>query len=213
MIGQTIVGLLHAAEEADEFTRHALKEWDPDIRKEGFDLGLPTKKEENQRWHIVAKVPCDPLTPGANVPVTLQQDHLYHEAGSRKGIVARLPQGFFHLNAYPSGTFCMCDATNDYVLERNLNATLRRIKRDLLREYAGCPHDLLVAGEFYFQRRVHPKDRVETLTLYKEYVAMCMNLFSGYELGQPIPNLDVFHKLVETKLELIKLQGGNTIYS
>jgi hypothetical protein len=33
-----------------------------------------------------------------------------------------------------------------------------------------------------------------------------MNVFYGYKLGHPIPKLDVFQKLVETKLELRKMK-------
>lgn len=77
MVDQSIVGLLRGAEEANDLTRKKLKEWNADIRAEGFDIGLPTKnmdaKQSSQakKWHLLAQVPCDPLVPEANVPVRL----------------------------------------------------------------------------------------------------------------------------------------------
>ncbi|CAJ1958950.1 unnamed protein product [Cylindrotheca closterium] len=198
MIGQSIVGLLHGAEETDERTRDALKEWDPEIRNEGFDIGLPTKKEEeNQRWTILAQVPCDLMAPGANVPVTLALNVPIDEE-ENLGTFTRLPRDFFHMNAYPSGTFVLCDVRDKLHLERNLNDTLRRIKRDLHREHVGCPHS--PAHSFYYQRTgVNPANTIENLPLYKEYVTMCMNIFYGYKLGHPIPKLDIFRKLMEDR--------------
>mmetsp|Transcript_9092 Transcript_9092/g.21630 ORF Transcript_9092/g.21630 Transcript_9092/m.21630 type:complete len:282 (+) Transcript_9092:69-914(+) len=206
MIGQSIIGLLHAAEAADDRTRRALKEWNPDIRNEGFDIGLPTNKEENQSWHILAQVPCDPMAPGANVPVTLQLDSKIVEDNDIRGTLSRLPKGFFHMNANPSGWFIPCDRALEIPSERNLNDTLRRIKRDLLREHTSCPHGPAYA--LYCPARFDDVE-YENLPRYKEYVALCMNVYSGYKLGQPIPKLDLFQKLVETKEELIEWEEEN----
>jgi hypothetical protein len=46
MANQSIVGLLHGTEGANDLTRRNLKEWNADIRAEGFDIGLPTKNIE-----------------------------------------------------------------------------------------------------------------------------------------------------------------------
>lgn len=215
MIGQSIVGLLHAAEAADDRTRRALKEdLNPSFRKQGFDIGLPTKKEEKEyrNFHILATIPCDPVVPGANVPVKLELNYNFKSENFR-GTLPRLPEGFFHMNVSPCGMFHPCDTAHEIPLERNLNDTLDRIKRDLFREDTGCPHSL-VAYQLYSHGRLggrvmDPADIIEDLPLYKEYATMCMNVYFGYKLGQPFPKLDLFQKLLETKMELLETKTEN----
>ena len=54
---------------------------------------------------------------------------------------------------------------------------------------------------------VQPSDENEEPSeLYIEYQKMCFDILSGYRLGEPVTKLSVFHKLVETKFELLGLE-------
>jgi hypothetical protein len=205
MTNQSMVGLLHGAEEANDYTRRRLKLWNADIRAEGFDIGLPTNQsEENKQWHLLAQIPCDPLAPGANVPVLLQLRGVKTEDKSHcMSTMGKLPSGFFHMNADSSGTFYPLHEVSN---ERNLNDPLRRIRSDLLSDEVDLddPQSInpYIIYDGYAVLAGYPPER--NLELYKEYISLCMNEFYGYKLGHPIPKLDVFQKLVETKVELMK---------
>ena len=105
------------------------------------------------------------------------------------------------MNVNPSGAFWRCDTKDALFHERNLNESLRRIKSDLLKDegHLDCPHSknayLMYTG---------PRSLERNLELYKKYSVLCLYIFYGYKLGHPIPKLDVFQKLVETKVELMK---------
>lgn len=198
VIDQSVVGLLHAAEQADDFTRRYLMEWDSSIRAEGFDVGLRINGEEEcERFktYILALVPCDPMSPGAKLPVALFLDRFRFTR-------AKLPRGFFHMNAYVSGVLEICALKKEYLKEKNLNDSLRRIKSDIMSKDPECPHCILPFWIYAGIKASHLS--TPNTELYKEYQLICMDLYRGYKLGKEVPKLNVFQKLVAKELELMK---------
>lgn len=212
MVGQSITGLLHGAEEADDTTREYLRNWDARAGgAEGFDVGLPTVRD--YRCHVLALVGSGTAiaSPERFVPVKLSFKQRLNDA-DHIGTMAYLPRGFFHVNAYRSGWFQVCRYTQaDFDRETNIIDTLRRIKRDLANPYILFPHSA-DAMRLYLTRsknhRVRRRFDADTRPseVYSEYLKMCFDMFVGYGLGRPVPELEVFDRLVKMRVELLKFK-------
>jgi len=182
MLGQSVTGLLHGAEQASEETREHLRGWDAEaVRAEGFDVGMPTHKSKS-RADVLALIPVGDLAPEVRVPVGLHFGDLVVEHGGDdqfRATRAKVPAGFFHLNIYPKGTLDLCNRQQALREERALNDTLRRVQRDLLNPDWDCPHCVAAARCYLFTS--------EGRKLYDEYLVRCFRIFSDYKLGQPRP--------------------------
>jgi hypothetical protein len=89
--------------------------------------------------------------------------------------LVKLPPGFLHLNVNPTGTFMFCNRLQDYGAERSLH-------HELVEPNSECPHQKLAHDLF--------RDRK-----YEEFLKLYMQLFHGYRLGHPFPNLDIVGKI------------------
>ena len=210
MVGQSVTALLHGAEKASEETKEMLKGWNAEAsRAEGFDVGLPTYAGMHDlRGNVLALISVGDLAPGIRVPIGLKfgvNMNLDRNGVMVRGTSAYLPPGFFHVNAYPIGLLPICSRLELIREERNLHDSLRRVQRDLSNPDWRCPH-----SRFAFRFSTVGQDR----TLYSEYLIQCCRIFSGYELGLPIPpQFEVFCAEVAAKSQQIEdqqnaAQGG-----
>jgi len=208
MLGQSVTGLLHGAERASEATRDQLRGWDDSaVRAEGFDIGIPTHKCSNPRGEVLALIPAGDLAPEARIPVglTFRGSGVENDEGE-VGTRANLPVRFFHFNAYPSGKLYLCSRGQEIRAERTLNDTLERVRCDLSNPDWSCPHN---TAPYFIAAYSDDGDARAELNreLYNEYLARCCQIFSNYELGQPIPSqLELFCEEVAEKYRQIRHQ-------
>lgn len=199
MFGQSGTALLHGAEEADEATREYLKDWHVQTaRSEGFEVGLPTIRTD--QCHVLAGIKIK--SPDALVPVMLSfnQDLKLGLATHEVGTQVHLPPRFLHLNIWPdSGRFDICNQSQNDDHETSILDSLRRVKYDIYHPNADYPRS-------YAPYRLYRLDQSSRITtgepskLYRECIDKCIGLFSGYQLGQPTPDLTIFYKRIEAKV-------------
>ena len=203
MVGQTMLGLLHGAEEANELTRRRLREWDAKTgRAEGFDVGLPTKKPAGAKWHLMATVRYGNHVPEAYLPfnvqlssvvMTLEGDRILRHMPPE----AIVPKHFFHVNAYKHCCRLRGNRINHLTHEHDLTEVLRRIQHDL--NHPDFEYGLNADAIF-----LHEMDRQNGTDMYNEYTTMYMRAFEGYSLGQPLPDLEPCSEAVVSKVDEIE---------
>jgi len=201
MVGQSVVGLLHGAETANETTRTYLKEWDGiKGRAEGFNVGLPTHQQElcfDGYADAISVVPAGDIAPTASIPVYLKfKKEMIESTEQSSFYCVYLPRRFFHLNVSPLGSFVVYYQNNENLhKDKSVEDILRRVKRSLTNANRNMIHSVPTCriSQHWSSNSNHD--------LYHEFLEKCINTFSGYKLGEPIPSLVVFHKLVEAKIE------------
>jgi len=192
MIGQTMLGLLRGAEEADEITLRRLREWDAETgRANGFDVGLPTAKPKDGRWHVIATVPpAGGSVPDARIPFRIKFGSVVM-ALEGDAIVRRrppevmAPMGFFHINAYKHSGRLVGGRINDLRYDHGLNDVLVRVQHSL-------DHPDLTLGlnsKNSDAVTLVLADQASGTTTYNEYATMFVRCFEFYGLGEPLPDL------------------------
>ena len=189
MIGQTMLGLLRGAEEADEITLRKLREWDAETgRARGFDVGLPTAKPKDGRWHVIATVPAAGSVPDARIPfrikfgsvvMTLEGDAIVR----RRPPEIMAPMGFFHINAYKHSGRLLGGRINDLHYDHGLNDILVRVEHSL------AYPDLTYGLNSDAVTLIRADQASGTTGTYNEYATMFVRCFELYGLGEPLPDL------------------------
>jgi len=201
MVRQSVVGLLHGAETATETTKIYLRGWDGvKGRAEGFNVGLPTHQKEicfDGYADALAVVPAGDIAPTSSIPVSLKfKKEMVKSTEFTSEYCVYLPRGFFHLNVSPSGSFVVYyQNNNENRRDKSVEDILRRVMRSL-RDANWTIIPSVTTRRIY----QHWSNNINH-DLYHEFLEKCMNIFSGYKLGEPIPNLLAFHKLVGAKIE------------
>jgi hypothetical protein len=196
MVGQSVVGILHGTEAANETTKTYLKGWDGvKGRAEGFNVGLPTHQKEicfDGYADALAVVPAGDIAPTSSIPVSLKfKKEMVKSTEFTSEYCVYLPRGFFHLNVSPSGSFVVYyQNNNENRRDKSVEDILRRVKRSLRDANWNIVHSVTTCRIYQHWSGKSNHD------LYHEFLEKCMNIFSGYKLGEPIPSLHVFQKLV-----------------
>ena len=206
IVGQSAVALLHGAETANEITRIYLKGWDGvKGRAEGFNVGLPTHQQElcfDGYADAVAVVPAGDMAPTSSIPISLKfKKGMVQSREFTSEYCVYLPRRFFHLNVSPSGSFVVYyQNNNENRKDKSVEDILRRVKRSLSDANWNIFHSVTTCR--IYQHRSNNTNH----DLYHEFLEKCMNIFSDYKLGEPIPSLRAFHKLVGAKLESFRMK-------
>lgn len=214
MVGQSIVGLLKGAENANEYTRAKLSEWNAEAgQAAGISVGLPTlpihRTEDSsghlfRNWDVIALISnFDSDVPGCLVPIRVKF------AQSPVAPVVGLPEGFFHPRVKNSGLIERV-YRGDAPLLATIQSTISFLDRE--KQYQDRWRGSGITN------RTHPCMAYDIScfcdeTTYNQFLMKCLNIFVGYQLGEPIPC--ALKPFQEECLELInrmrRMMGGEAL--